>query len=171
MMDLGSFIQYGGRPAVRFERTYPHPIDRVWASVSEPGNLAHWFPSKVDIEPRVGGTIAFSGDSNIEDSTGVVLAFDPPRRLAFSWGEDELHFELEALDSGSCRLVLINVLADRSAAARNAAGWTVCLGELDKVLDQQPHDGPHGAATTAWQPLYDAYIAAGLPSGAPVPGS
>jgi uncharacterized protein YndB with AHSA1/START domain len=159
-MDLGTYLEYNGRPAVRFERTYPHPIDRVWAAVSEPEGLAGWFPSKVEIEARAGGTITFSGDAKLDDATGVVLAFDPPRRLSFTWGADELHFELEPVGRGRCRLVLINVLGDRSAAARNAAGWSVCLAELDKVL----------AESVTWQDYYDAYVATGMPSGAPIPG-
>jgi uncharacterized protein YndB with AHSA1/START domain len=164
-MDLGSYVEYEGRPAVRFERTYAHPIDRVWQSVSEPDELAAWFPSKVSIEDRVGGTITFSGDANIEDATGVVLAYDPPRRLAFTWGPDEVHFELTAVDDEHCRLVLINVLADRSAASRNAAGWNVCLAALQAGLDETPVDG------TPWRAYYEAYVANGVPSGAPFPGA
>lgn len=32
-----------GRPAVRFSRTYDHPIDRVWQFVTDVDELAHWF--------------------------------------------------------------------------------------------------------------------------------
>ena len=158
-MDLGTYLDYDGRPAVRFERTYPHPIDQVWAAVSTPEGLAGWFPSKVDIEPRAGGVIAFSGDPNVDDSTGVVLAFDPLQRLAFTWGNDELYFALEPVGRSACRLVLINVLGDRSSAARNAAGWSVCLAGLDQTM----------AESLTWQDYYDAYVASGLPSGAPIP--
>ena len=163
-MDLGSYIEHDGRPAVRFERTYPHPIDRVWPAVSEPDQLAAWFPSKVAIEPRVGGTVEFSGDANVDDSTGVVLAYDPPNRLAFTWGGDEVHLELNAVDDGHCRLVLLNVLDDRSAAARNGAGWNLCLAALDAALNETTPDD------TPWRAYYDAYLADGVPSGAPFPG-
>lgn len=167
-MDLGTYLEYDGRPSVRFERTYPHPIDRVWTAISQPAQLQAWFPSKVAIEPRVGGTVTFSGDPNVEDATGVVLAFDPPRRLAFTWGLAELHFELEAIDSSTCRFVLIHVLEDRAAAARNAAGWSVCLAALDGAIG--PTHQPAAGEVTSWQAYYDAYVARGLPSGAPIPG-
>lgn len=168
-MDLGSYIQYDGRPAVRFQRTYPHPPERVWRAVSEPSELAHWFPSTVQIEPRPGGTITFSADPYMENTSGRVLVYEPPRQLAFTWESDELHFTLEPVGEGHCRLTLINVLSDRSAAARNAAGWSVCLAELDKTIAGQPGDGPHSPTAVPWQPLYQAHIAAGLPSGAPIP--
>lgn len=169
-MDRGTFIEHEGRPAVRFQRTYAHPVDRLWAAITETEDLAHWFPSKVRLEGRTGGTVAFSHDPNIEDDQGTVLAYDPPRRLAYTWGADELHFELEPVAEG-CTLTLINVLEARDGAARNAAGWAVCLAELDKHVDGGVADGPHSDSAEPWQPLYEAYVAAGMPSGAPIPGA
>jgi uncharacterized protein YndB with AHSA1/START domain len=168
MMDLGSYLEHDGRPAVRFQRTYDHSIARVWAAVTEPDDLKHWFPSAVRLEQRTGGEVIFSGDPYTDDRTGTVLAFEPPRYLAFTWGDDELHLHLEPVGEG-CRLTLINVLTERDEAARNGAGWHVCLDELTKRLDGIASDGPHGATTTPWQPTYAAYVAAGLPSGAAIP--
>ena len=56
----------------------------------------------VRLEPRVGGTVTFSGDPYSEGSTGTVLAYEPPSRLSFTWGPDELHLTLEPADGG-CR--------------------------------------------------------------------
>jgi len=170
MTDRGTFVDVDGRPAVRFERTYPHPPERVWAAITEPGELAHWFPSAVSLEPRVGGTATFTADPNTEDESGSVLAFDPPRRLAYTWGGDELHFSLEPTGAGGCTLTLVNVLETRDAAARNAAGWTVCLAELGKHVSGAVADGPHSATAEPWEPVYDEYVAAGMPAGAPIPG-
>ena len=167
--DLGTYIEHQGRPAVRFVRTYPHSIERVWSAITEPDQLRAWFPSAVTIEPRVGGIITFTFDPHTDDSTGTVLEWEPPHRLAYSWEGDELHYELEAVDDGQCRLTFINVLHERDTAARNGAGWTVCFAELDRLLAGTPADGPHGAAALPWQPIYDAYVAAGVPSGAPIP--
>jgi uncharacterized protein YndB with AHSA1/START domain len=169
MDDLGSYLEFDGRPAVRFERTFPHPVARVWAAITEPGELVRWFPSAVELEPREGGTVRFSGDPYMEGSSGVVLTWDPPHRLAFSWGPDELHVTLEAVGAGGCRLVLVNVLDDRTTAARNAGGWHVCLAELMKVLDGIASRGPHSEDTEPWEPVYRAHVEAGLPAGAPVP--
>jgi hypothetical protein len=54
-MHLGTYIEHNGRPAVRFERTYAHPIERVWAAVSDPIEMTHWFPFSVTIEARTSG--------------------------------------------------------------------------------------------------------------------
>ncbi|EST37515.1 hypothetical protein N566_12625 [Streptomycetaceae bacterium MP113-05] len=168
-MERGVFTEHDGRPAVRFQRRYPHAVERVWAAVSEPAGLAHWFPSTVRIEPRAGGAIEFADDPNTEPATGEVLRYEPPHALSFTWGGAELHFELAPDGKDGCTLTLTNVLEARDTAARNAAGWTVCLAELDKSLAGAATWGPHGEHAEPWEPLYDAYVTDGMPHGAPIP--
>ncbi|MFE1249257.1 SRPBCC family protein [Streptomyces sp. NPDC058735] len=159
-----------GRPAVRFSRLYDHPVERVWRFVTDAGELRHWFPSHAEIELRPGGTVTFSGDPHLEDSTGRVLAVHPPRHLSFEWGGDEVHFDLEETEGRRTRFTLTNVLATENTAARNSAGWEVCLVALDARARGERSAGPHAGADAPWPDLYDAYVAAGVPSGAPVPG-
>src|SRR3954468_651225 len=91
----GTYDTVEGRPAVRFERPLAHPVERVWRAVTEPEELAHWFPAGVSVDLRVGGAIAFAlGDD------GEVTELAPPRRFAFTWGEQLLRFELEPYDGG-----------------------------------------------------------------------
>ena len=165
-MDRGTYVEYEGRPAVRFERTYAHSVERLWAAITEPGELSHWFPASVSLQEWVGGKIEFTGDPHLEPTIGSVLVFEPPRRLSFTWGSNELHFELVPVGDSGCTLVLIDVLEAPDTAARNAAGWDVCLSELSKHVAGEVADGPHSATAEAWRPLYDGYVAAGLPSGA-----
>lgn len=167
--DRGTFIHHDGRPAVRFVRRYPHPIDRVWGAVSEPAQLVRWFPSSVALDPRAGGEIRFDDDPHMEATVGTVLAYEPPHRLAFTWGGDELHLTLRELDGGATEFTLVNVLEAEDTAARNGAGWDVCIAVLGAVLAGEETSGPHGDPE-AWRPVYDVYVAAGLPSGAHVPG-
>jgi hypothetical protein len=105
----------------------------------------------------------------MQDSDGVVLEYDPPRVLAFTWGGGEVRIALEPIGESRCRFVLINVLAADNEAARNAAGWELCLGELDKVIRGEDVHGPHGDAEVAWQPLYEVYVRSGMPAGAAIP--
>jgi uncharacterized protein YndB with AHSA1/START domain len=169
MTDPGTYVEVDGRPAVRFVRSYPHPIERIWRAVTTPEGLARWFPSKVELELRAGGVVTYSGDPHIADSSGRVLACSPPEYLALTWGGSELRFRLEPLADGGCRFTLIDLLDARDAAARNAAGWDICLSELDRYLGGERADGPHSPTAIPWRPRYDAYVAAGLPSGAHIP--
>jgi uncharacterized protein YndB with AHSA1/START domain len=174
--DLGTYIEHEGRPALRFVRIYPHPVERLWRAITDPNELARWFPARATLEQRVGGSITFSfaedvkESAGVDDSTGTVLVCDPPRQLAYTWEGDELHFELEPLPDNHCRLTFISVLHRRDAAARDGAGWTVCLAELDRMLGGAPGGGPHSAGALDWKPIYERYVAAGVPSGAPIPG-
>lgn len=148
------------------QRVYPHAVERVWAAVSEPDELARWFPSTVKIDLRPGGAIEFFDDPYSGPTTGTVLAVDPPRRLSFTWFNDELHFELKPIDDNSCKLPLTNVLEARGTTARNAAGWSVCLAELGKHISGASADGPHSDSAEPWRPYYDDYVSDGMPSGA-----
>ncbi len=168
-MDLGTYTDYEGKPAVRFERTYPHSIERVWQAVTESDDLERWFPSRVTYEAKVGGSIEFAGDPYSDVSSGTILEFEPQTRFGFTWGPDEVHLTLEDLGA-ECRLVLVNVLEEVDSAARNASGWTICLAELAKVLAGERSDGPHSEeAGAAFEGIMRTYVAAGMPSGAAVP--
>jgi uncharacterized protein YndB with AHSA1/START domain len=168
--DRGSLVEHDDRPAVRFRRTYSHPAARVWAAITESSELERWFPSRVEMERHAGGRISFSGDPNMPVMTGTVLIYEAPRRLAFTWGGSELHLEVEPQGEQRCVLTLTEVLDARNAAARNAAGWQVCLAELGKHLAGLAADGPHSATAESWRLHYDDYVAAGMPSGAEIPG-
>jgi uncharacterized protein YndB with AHSA1/START domain len=162
-LDKGTYLEVDGRPAVRFVRLYPHDVDRVWRAVTDPAELKHWFPSpEVRYEARVGGSIELSGDPYAPESkTTKVLAFEPPHRFGFEWGEDELDFTLTATGDG-CRLELLNILAGSGEAARNAAGWEVCLEELRKTIYGTP-GSESNSSSLEWQPLLDGYLAQGFP--------
>ena len=165
----GTYEEIDGRPAVRFERRYPHPVDRVWRAVTEPAQLAHWFPTTVEVDLREGGAMAFTfPDGEMEPMEGSVTALDPPRRFAFLWGEEELRLELEP-DGGGCRLRFTHLLSSRDTAARNAAGWHVCLDRLVALLSGAAGEAPGSEATGEWTALYEEYQRRGVPAGAPVP--
>ena len=67
----GTYETIDGKPAVRFERRYPHPVDRVWHAVTEPEQLAHWFPTTVEVDLREGGDMHFTfPDDEMEPMEG-----------------------------------------------------------------------------------------------------
>jgi len=122
----------GGRWAVRLERHLAHPVDAVWRAVTEPAQLAQWFPTTVELDLVVGGAVRFGLPA--DGPGGRVLELDPPRLLAFSWQDDVLRFELEP-DGAGTRLVLLHTFDDRAGGASFGAGWQHCLAALAPVLD------------------------------------
>jgi uncharacterized protein YndB with AHSA1/START domain len=148
-MTDATLLTDGARPAVRLERELPDPPPVVWRALTDRTELQAWFPCDVIVAGgtwRVGASITFPFTDHDMTLTGEVLEVDEPRVLAFTWGEDSLRFELSS-HGGGTRLVLIDELPS-GWAARNAAGWEVCLDRL-AGLDTD----------AAWQPRFDRYAA------------
>ena len=173
----GAYETIENRPALQFERRLSHPVEVVWRAITESDELEHWFPSKVKVDDlRDGAEMMFTFEEMPLEGvpttlTGRVTEFDPPRRFAFFWGEDHLRFELEPVPGSedACVLRLTVLLDSHEKAARDGAGWHVCLDRLERLLA-----GDDGAAATGasedWRTLYDEYQRRGVPAGAPIPG-
>jgi uncharacterized protein YndB with AHSA1/START domain len=126
----------GNRPNIRLERRLVDPPSVVWRALTDREQLRSWFPCDVIVTGghwKVGAAISFPFPPEVMDMTltGEVLAVDEPRELAFRWGEEILRFELTESHGGTC-LVLFDELPP-AAAARNAAGWDVCLDRLSGI--------------------------------------
>jgi uncharacterized protein YndB with AHSA1/START domain len=169
MTTDGTYQEIDGQPALVFERRLDHPVDAVWQAVTDPDELKHWFPANVTVDLRDGGEMTFTfPDDQAPPSSGQVTHVDPPRAFEFTWGEATMRFDLEPAGVG-CRLRFTHFLDDRASAARDAAGWHVCLSRLTDRLEGGDADAPTGEPTDEWRALYDKYVDAGLPAGAPVP--
>jgi len=129
-----------GRPALRFERTLPHPPERVWRALTDPAEMFAWHPTPAEFEPRVGGLVDWDPEGHVKDmADGEVTEWDPPRLLGYTWAKegdrpDHLRWELRPHDDG-CVLTLVHTFDDRLKAARDGAGWHVCLDSLAAELD------------------------------------
>jgi uncharacterized protein YndB with AHSA1/START domain len=125
-----------GRHYVKFARYLPFSIQRVWSALTEPDQLAYWFPGLI-LDAREGGSfeIRFSEDCEGEAHvTGVVTTCSPPSLLVMG----TLRWELQA-DSDGCLLTLTDVLLfdDRCKTDfTNAvlAGWHKYVDSLERAL-------------------------------------
>ncbi|MFB4313906.1 SRPBCC family protein [Actinomadura sp. 21ATH] len=149
----------GGEPVLRFERRLAHPPAKVWRAVTDPAELAHWFPARVEAELRPGAPMrfVFPGEQATDGtSDGEVLEVDPPRVFMFRWNIDVLRFELIP-DGDGCLLVFTQTIGGGRVgllgAGRTAAGWDTCLAELAGRLD-----GTAVPARTDWLGPMEYYI-------------
>jgi hypothetical protein len=89
-----------------------------------------------------------------------VTDWDPPRLLGYTWAKegerpDHLRWELRPHDNG-CVLILVHTFDDRLKAARDGAGWHVCLDALaEEMAGGAPE--PPGGDPGPWTTLNDTY--------------
>jgi uncharacterized protein YndB with AHSA1/START domain len=93
-MTDGTLETIDGRPALRFDRTLAHSVERVWRAITEPTELERWFPAAADWTPATGETFEAYG------ATGEVTEVDAPHRLAWTFGGERYSFELAAQEGG-----------------------------------------------------------------------
>jgi uncharacterized protein YndB with AHSA1/START domain len=170
MPTTGTYEERNGQPVVRFERTFPYPVKAVWEAITDPAELAAWFPTTVEFDHLAPGvTIAFRFENDAyPPMSGEVLEVVPSRRLEFTWGPDRLTFELEPIEHGAaCRLSFSVALDSAGKAARDSAGWEQCLDTLEVVVSGGTVKRP--MASEVWREYYDQYRRLGLPASAPLP--
>jgi uncharacterized protein YndB with AHSA1/START domain len=146
-MTDATLLRADGRPILRFERHLAKPIDDVWTAVTDPAEMRAWFPTRIEIhEWKVGASLTHHfDDHDIDPLPGVVVAWEPPHRVSFTWGTDTIGFELTATPDGGTTFVLTEELG-ANVAARNAAGWDACLDRLEHGVEREP-----------WKTRFDRY--------------
>ncbi|MFD9881925.1 SRPBCC family protein [Streptomyces alboflavus] len=169
--DTLTAVDGDGRYALRMERRLAHPPAKVWAALTRPEELAHWFPSQVRVELVPGGAMEFvfpgeaGGSGEARDDageaepgmTGVVTDVDEPRLFAFTWGEDHLRWEVAPdPETGGSLLTLVHTFDDRFGAPSFGAGWHLCVTALGAHLDGEP-PGP-ALDTVDKGELHEAYL-------------
>ncbi len=136
-----------------FERRVPHSSEKVWRTVTQPGLLDLWFPAHIEMDFRVGGRMTFAFMTNdIVPPPGTVTDLSAPTVFEFEWGGDLLRFDLQG-DNEGCAVTFLYTFADRSEAAKSAAGWHVCLDALEAVLRDELPAPPWDR----WAALYEEY--------------
>jgi len=144
-----------GRARLRFTRRLDHPPEQVWRAITQPEHLAHWFPTTIEGERAPGAPLRFEfPGGEAPGFEGEMLAFEPPSLMELQWGPDVVRLELEPDGTGTL-LTLLDTLDELGKAARDGAGWHVCLDALGAHLR-----GEEDARESmdAWKEVQPAYI-------------
>lgn len=143
------------------ERELRHAPDKVWLALTDPAQLREWAPFDADGNlTTVGATVTLTtvGTPTPHVTETRVTRADAPRLLEYTWGGNELRWELEAVARGT-RLTLWHNI-DRRFIAMGAAGWHICFDVLDHVLTGTPLGrivGPDVMKFEGWQRLNAEY--------------
>jgi len=142
------------------ERMLKHPIEVVWAALTESDQIANWGPFKPDRDLISMGAaqLEYINTSKTGRVDGFVLNVNVPSLLVYKWGADILRWELKEVEDKTM-LVLRHRFADRTKAPSYAAGWHLCLKGLIGTLagEQMPSMVGHNAVNYGWTELHAQY--------------
>jgi uncharacterized protein YndB with AHSA1/START domain len=164
----GSVSVREGRYVLRFERHLPHPIERVWAALTDPDELIGWL-ARAEVDLVEGGRIELhwlntDEQGNSAVARGTLTRVEPPRLLEYDTDiHGLLRWELRENGDG-CVLTFTNVTpAPEDNLPLVLAGWHIHLDHLADALRGHLVDWPrwNDDQMGRWTEYRDAY-AAGL---------
>jgi uncharacterized protein YndB with AHSA1/START domain len=162
---FGTLERCDSEVTLRFTRLLAHPPAKVWRALTEPQHLEAWLPTTVEGDLVPGAPLRFGfREGQLPDFDGTMLAFDPPRLLELLWGDERLRFELTP-DGAGTRLSFTASFAELGRAARDAAGWHVCLDLLGCDLGGQ---AAPWTPDDRWRTVHRAYVASFGPEAATI---
>jgi uncharacterized protein YndB with AHSA1/START domain len=159
-------------------RDLHHPPAQVWTALTDPDHLREWAPFDADRSLATAGAavkLTTVGAPTAHVTETRIKRADAPRLLEFSWGGQDIRWQLEPLEGAGTRLTLWHNI-NRGFISMGAAGWHICLDVLDRSLAGQPIGrivGPDAIKFGGWQRLNEEYAqqfgveARGWPSDAP----
>lgn len=123
---------------IHLSRDFPQDAETVWNAITDADQLAHWTPFHPDRNLDTVGPVHLTMIDG-EEGDGDVLPSEVtdatrPESLVYTWGADRLRFDLFEEDGG-VKLALAHNFADRNSASSFAAGWHLCLGALELLLN------------------------------------
>ncbi|HKI06272.1 MAG TPA: SRPBCC family protein [Thermoanaerobaculia bacterium] len=119
-------------------RNLKHPPTKVWQALTDPAHLAEWAPFDADRNLGTVGPVTLStvGAPKPQVSETQVKRADAPRLLEYSWGGNDMRWELEPQGAGT-RLTLWHNI-DKGFISMGAAGWHICFDVLEQLLADAP---------------------------------
>ena len=149
----------GYKYTLSITRRFDHAPEKVWRAITEGELLKQWYPAEVVGDWIVGAKLEFvfppehSDGVTEDDLHGEVLAIDEQKLLEYRWGAHVMKFELQP-DGAGCQFTLSESFNESAWGPRNAAGWEMCIENLDLVLE--------GAAVAkfaadVWRGKFDRY--------------
>jgi|SRR6516164_545851 uncharacterized protein YndB with AHSA1/START domain len=119
-------------------RELRHSPEKVWQALTDPAQLREWAPFDADANLGKVGTVKLTtvGAPKEHVSETRVTRADAPKALEYSWGGQDIRWELEPVGGGT-RLTLWHNI-DRNFISMGAAGWHICLDVLDRFVRGAP---------------------------------
>jgi uncharacterized protein YndB with AHSA1/START domain len=163
---LGSQRSADGNGVVRVEDRFDTHIDDLWSAITDPARLARWH-AQVEGDLRPGGQFRTYVEADDIESTGRIVACEPPRRLVVttretdeSWrkgnGVPPFDETLEATltaDGGHTILVIEVKGMPLDTIAFYGAGWQIHAENLAAYLGGRERGDPRRGGPSSSLPI------------------
>jgi uncharacterized protein YndB with AHSA1/START domain len=161
MSDLGTMENHGDHVVLRYERRVAHPVERVWAALTDPDELVRWW-GRVQA-PRLAAGEPYTITWLNEGEAGETIVMEATiteireRELLEVRGDPHgtVRFELRA--DGDATELLLQCTSPVPPEHRTSvqAGWHFHLDALARALDGGHTDLAH--PEKEWAPIHDRY--------------
>lgn len=138
---------------VHLERLLPGPIERVWAHLAD-GDLRRRWLAAGDMPAHAGGNFELvwrndeltsppgrkpEGFGEEHRMASTVTVFDPPHRLAFTWGPGDVTFTLEPRADQVLLTIVHRGISDHRNVLMIGPGWHAHADVLAaRLADETP---------------------------------
>jgi uncharacterized protein YndB with AHSA1/START domain len=151
----------GDKDVVRFERRLAHPVERVWAALTEPDQLIRWW-GDADVDLREGGEfnvrwLNTDDEGNSAEMHATITRLEPPHVLETDGDmHGVLRWELEADDGGTLLRFSSTLELPDEFKTKVLAGWHMHLDALATALDGGSTDLEN---LPGWEQIHERYAA------------
>lgn len=156
----GMLFVEGDRCVLRFERDFAYPIDDVWAALTEPGELMHWW-GEAQVDLVKGGRFIMRW-LNTDDAgnravmNGTITALEPPYLLEITGDiHGVLRFELRPLNGSTLLSFSSTLQLPAEYRTKALAGWHFHLDALATLLAGGSTDM---LRLPGWQRIHQRYL-------------
>ena len=154
---LGQVTEQPDGVRLQFRRSWPDPIDDVWAALTEPDRMARWIGT-YEGERRAGGSGTFTM-THEEQQIGEpmrIVECAAPHRLVVDWDTEEgwrVELDLTAQD-GETVLLFTQLFAPGTEVTDYVLGWHWYLDKFDAEVGDRPAPGSWDDFLAATGPAY-----------------
>ncbi|EDO1159904.1 SRPBCC family protein [Listeria innocua] len=129
-----------GTTLVEFGLEVNAEVADVFSLLTTNEGLAKWFNELEIGELGANGHLLFIMTPE-EKITMPIRAFEPNKKIAFQWDQDEVAFELYEIAGNKTKLVFTEQLtAITEHSPRDVSGWHICLKKLQASAEKKTYD-------------------------------
>jgi uncharacterized protein YndB with AHSA1/START domain len=132
-----------GRYVLRYDRRLRHPVEKVWAALTDPARVEEWL-ARAEVELAEGGRVRLEWLNGDAVAEGRVTRLEPPHTIEFDTDiHGRLLWELQPDGDGTRLTLTVTAELPDDHLASVRAGWHSHLDFLEEALDGRPVDWPN----------------------------